>query len=68
MCKPSFDEVTKEELLDSIKALSEALEDAMDYIPYIIWRGNVTTYSYCKNTLLEHGSAAYSETYKDCPK
>lgn len=68
MCKPSFDEVTKEELLDSIKALSEALEDAVNYVPYIIHYKGTTIYSYCKNTLLEHGSAAYSETYKDCPK
>lgn len=68
MCKPIFDEVTKEELLDSIKALSEALEDAMNSVPYTMFCNGTTIYRHCKNTLLEHGSAAYSETYKDCPK
>ena len=68
MCKPSFDEVTKEELLDSIKALSEALEVAMDSVPYTMFCKGTTIYRHCKNTLLEHGSAAYSETYKDCPE
>lgn len=64
MCKPSFDEVTKEELLDSIRELSEALEDAMNYMHY---RSN-PDYRYYKKTLLEHGSAAYSETYEDLPE
>lgn len=68
MCKPSFDEVTKEELLDSIKALPEALADAMNSVPYTMYCNGTTIYRYYKNTLLEHGYAAYSETYKDCPK
>jgi len=68
MRKPSFDEVTKEELLDSIKALSEALEDSMDQVPYTMYCNGAAWHRHCKKTLLEHGSAAYSETYKDCPK
>ena len=68
MCKPSFDEVTKEELLDSIRELSEALEAAMNYIPYTIHCNGTTAYRYCKNTLLEHSFDAYSETYEDLPE
>lgn len=64
MCKPSFDEVTKEELLDSIRVLSEALEHSLNYMHY----ESTTEYRYCKRTLLECGIIAYSETYKDLPE
>lgn len=63
MSKYSFDEVTKEELLDSILELTEALEHAINYLPWDAYYMGISSYTACKRVLHEHGYEVYSETY-----
>lgn len=62
MRKHNFDEVTKEELLDSIRELSNALEYALNEA-----HCDVLCYRTCDRALIEHSYGAYRATY-DLPE
>lgn len=64
MSKCNFDEVTKEELLDSIRKLTEALENHLSSLPCYECYGGVSGCRAIERALYDHGYGVYSETYE----